>query len=326
MVYLLYGTESLLMDEFVENLRDKWNTDEMNTLIYHLDETPLTNVLQEASTIPFFSDVKLIIAKNATLFTAAKPQSISDQETESLIHYIENPSPSTVLVFIVTAEKLDERKKITKTAKKLVTVVPCQPLKEVESVMWVGKKVQQQKSSINKGAATRLVQLVGTDLIRLRSEIDKLILYAEGQPIDEGMVELLATTSWESSVFAFVDQVVRGQIVKALASLTDLVKMKEAPIYLLFMITRQVRLMLQIKVQVGKGYTVQQVASQIGAHPYACKVASEQARDYTITQLERLLIRIADLDAAIKQGHVGDLYGLQNLIVTWMGSQDKATV
>ncbi len=52
----------------------------------------------------------------------------------------------------------------------------------------------------------------------------------------------------------------------------------------------------------GERLLNQQIASKAGAHPYAVKVASEQARALTQTQIERLLSMVADAEYAVKTG------------------------
>jgi DNA polymerase-3 subunit delta len=96
----------------------------------------------------------------------------------------------------------------------------------------------------------------------------------------------------------------------------DLLKNREEPIRLLFMITRQIRMMLQTKVQTGRGYTLQQVAQQLGVHPYAAKIANEQSSRYTARQLESLLAELAELDYKIKTGQIGDRAALEMFLLT----------
>lgn len=316
-VYVLYGTEQLLMREVVEALEQAIAPgDSLNSRRYHFDETPIQTAVQEAETMPFFADRRLVIVHNAALFTGAKPTR-NDHDPDSLQRYLENPSPTSTLILTVYADKLDERKKLTKTAQKNGKVAAFLPLKEQELRDWIGWKGRQLHVSVKPEAVTRLILTIGSNLTLLANELEKLSLYAGTQgTIDEETVELLASRTLEQNVFVFIDEVVRMRTDKALRQLDDLLKNKEAPIYLLFMIARQVRIMLQVKIQTARGMTPQQVAGLIGAHPFVCKMAAEQARPYTRQALESLLGELADIDYKVKTGKINDRQALEMLLLT----------
>lgn len=316
-VYVLYGTEQLLIREVVEALEQAVAPDDsLNSLRFHCDETPIQVAVQEAETLPFLAEKRLVIVQNASLFTGAKA-SRNDHDSDRLQRYLENPSPSSILVCTVFADKLDERKKLTKTAQKSGRVIPFLPLKEQELREWIAVKTRQLQVSITPEAAARLILTIGSNLTFLSTELEKLSLYAgEGETITEDIVDLLASRTLEQNVFVFIDEVVRLRTEKALRLLGDLLKNKEAPIYLLFMIARQVRMMLQMKIQTARGLSAQQAAGLIGAHPYACKVAADQARPFSRKVLEVLLADLAEMDYKIKTGKLNDRQALEMFVLT----------
>ncbi|MCX7570792.1 DNA polymerase III subunit delta [Tumebacillus sp. DT12] len=318
-VYLLYGMEALLIDEMVTSIQQRalpGGIDDFNSMKFHYDEQPVQLAVQEAETLPFMSERKFVLIHNCGAFTTAKSPRV-DHNTDALQAYLENPAPYSTVVITVGAEKLDERKKLTKTAQKTAVVVPFQALKENECRDWVIGEVKRQKAAITGDGVNRLILSVGTNLRLLRSEIEKLALYAgEGGTITEEVVDDLATRTMEQNVFVFIDEVVRLRVDRAMRMMYDLLKNREEPIKLLFLITRQIRIMFQIKVQTGRGYTMQQVAQQIGVHPYAAKIAGEQGHSYTPKQLERLLFELADLDYKIKTGQIGDRAALEMFLLT----------
>lgn len=318
-VYLLYGTEALLMDDVVQAIQNvalPQGVDDFNFMRFHFDETPIQHAVHEAETIPFMSERKLLVVQNVAAFTSAKSPRV-DHDPDVLQAYLENPAPYTTLVMTVQAEKLDERKKLTKVAQQKTSVVQFISLKENECRDWIAGEVRRQGSSITGDGIGRLILSVGTNLRLLRSEIEKLALYAGPDgTIDESAVDLLATRTMEQNIFVFIDEVVRVRVDRAMRMMYDLLKNKEEPIKLLFMIARQIRIMLQIKVQSGRGYNLTQIAGQIGVHPYAAKIANEQGNRFSTRELEKLLFELAELDYKIKTGQIGDRTALEMFLLT----------
>lgn len=318
-VYLLYGTELLLIDEMVRLIQQQalpQGIDDFNYMKFHYDETPIQYAVSEAETIPFMSERKCILVNNCAAFTTAKSSRV-DHDPDVLQAYLGNPAPFSTLILTVNAEKLDERKKLTKIAQQNACVVQFVALKENECKDWIVKEAKGHGVAVTSDGVNRLIMSVGTNLRLLRSEIEKLALYAgEGGTITEGVVDDLATRTMENNVFVFIDEVVRLRVEKAMRMMYDLMKNKEEPIKLLFMITRQIRIMLQIKVQSGRGYSMNQIAQQIGVHPYAAKIASEQGNRYSPKELEGLLYDLAEIDYKIKTGQIGDKTALEMFLLT----------
>ncbi|GIM47344.1 hypothetical protein DNHGIG_28930 [Collibacillus ludicampi] len=315
-LYLFYGSEQVLMQEVVEELIKRLvPADSFNCLRFHCDETPIQAVVQEADSMPFMAERRLIIVENAFLFTGTKGTRV-EHDLTSLEKYLEQPAPFSTVVFLVYADKLDERKKITKLAMKRAKVVSFHTLKEHECRDWIEKQVKKRRGRITPDAINRLILYVGTNLQLLQTEIDKLCLYTdESEVIDEDVVDLLAARTIEQDIFVFIDEVVRGRMERAIRLFYDLLKQKEAPVKLLFMITRQVRMMLQVKLYSQRGFAVQHIAGMIGAHPFVCKRAYEQARSYSLQQLESMLCELAEMDYKIKSGQIGDTEGVETFLL-----------
>lgn len=87
----------------------------MNKLVYDADTTDLDVILEDAMTIPFFSDCKIILVYHANFLSAANEHAV---DTAALERYLDDPLESTVLVLIGDFEKLDARKKIVKRCRK----------------------------------------------------------------------------------------------------------------------------------------------------------------------------------------------------------------
>ena len=314
-VYLLYGLEKYQIKKFSslleEQLLQKEDRD-FAIVNYDLADTPLQVVIEEAETVPFMVPRKLIFVRDASVFTAGKEGGKIEHRIEALLEYMKNPAEYSVLIFLVYNEKLDERKKVVKAVKSSGVVLAFASLGGEELLSWVNKETKQRGCVLAPGTAEVLIRNAGTQLQTLTAELDKLCLYAgDGGTIDLDTVEQLVARSTEQNVFALVENIANLRQEQALGIFYELLKQREEPIKIAALITRQFRIILQVKELAGQSYSQQQIASQLGLHPYAVKIAGEQARKFNSGDLRKILNRLADLDYQMKTGRIEKVLGLE---------------
>lgn len=314
-VYVCWGRESYLMNEFIQYLQKQLVAEELRDFAvskYNLQEVPLADVLEDAQTAPFLAERKVIIAEGAFFFTAARNQSKVEHDLEGLAAYLKEPADHTVLVFLVEADKLDERKKVVKTLKDRNALISFQPLGAGELNGWVMARAKAIGFSLENAAVDYLVLNTGANLQQLNAELVKLAAYAgHGGVIKLEDAEMLVVRSVEQNVFAMIDEVVRLQMDKALSMLYELLKQREEPIKIIALIARQFRIILQVKALAEQGYSQHQMASKLGLHPYAVRIAEQQGRSLNASKLATVLDQLADLDYRMKTGRVDKVLGLE---------------
>lgn len=314
-VYLLYGSEKYQIKKFTtlleEQLLQKEDRD-FAIVNYDLGDTPLQVVIEEAETVPFMVPRKLIFVRDASVFTAGKENGKIEHRIEVLLEYMKNPAEYSILIFLVHHEKLDERKKVVKALKSAGVVLAFTPMGGEELLSWVAKETKQRGCMLAPGTAEALINNAGTQLQTLTAELDKLCLYAgDGGTIDCDTVEQLVARSTEQNVFALIEDIANLRLEHALGIFYELLKQREEPIKIAALITRQFRIMLQVKELASQSYSQQQIASQLGLHPYAVKIAGEQARKFNSDNLRGILNRLADLDYHMKTGRIDKVLGLE---------------
>lgn len=316
-LYLLYGTESFLMETIQKTLVEKVLSPEehdVNLSIYDLDETPVEVVVEDAETFPFFGDKKVIVAKNAS-FLKAKPDGNVDHQLETLQQYLENPSDLSIILFIAPYEKIDERKKIVKGFKKYGVVVPCEPLKEIDVKKWINHEVKHLELELDERISDLLIAENGVNLMSIGNELRKLGLYSEGNFITLEDAEQIVSRTREASALKMVDLLMNHQMVKAIEWFKDLVKQNEEPIALLALIAYQYRMILQSKILRSKGYQQNQIAQQLKVHPFAVKIALQRERQFSKESLHRAMDLIAETDASIKRGIMEPVLAFEMMII-----------
>ncbi|AIQ70557.1 DNA polymerase III subunit delta [Paenibacillus graminis] len=314
-LYVLYGSEKFRMNEFAafleEHLIAKEDRD-FAVIPFDLSETPVQAVVEEAETVPFMVERKLLLVRDASLFTAGKDSAKIEHRVEVLSDYMQHPAEFSVIVFMVNNDKLDERKKIVKTVKSAGAVLAFNPLGAEELLRWVEKGVRDRGCEAAPGAAAVLVANAGTGLQGLSAEMDKLCLFAgKGGIVDAVAIESLVHRGTEQNVFTLVEDIANLRLDKALNTLYELLKQREEPIKIASLIARQFRIILQVKDLSAQSYSQGQIASGLGLHPYAVKLAGEQAHKFESQRLRQILSFLADLDYQMKTGAIDKVLGLE---------------
>ncbi|MFC4558874.1 DNA polymerase III subunit delta [Virgibacillus kekensis] len=306
-VYLLYGTESYFIQNITKQITKNVlaDSDDENLSVYDLEETPIQEVITDAETYPFFGDRKLIIANNP-VFLKAKPDKLPfEHDLDTLTNYLSQPVDYSVIVFIAPYEKIDERKKVSKTLKKNGTVAACLPIKEYEVKNWITNLAGSLKITIADDAYEMLEAELSGDLHLLRNELTKLSFYVgEGGLVTKEIAENLVAHSTDNSSLRLVDAVMERDLHKAVSIYKDLEKMKEEPIGLIALLAFQFRTILRVKLLKQKGYSQGQMQKQISTHPYVIKIALNRERKFSVNRLEEIVDKLTEADAAIKQGRM----------------------
>ena len=236
-----------------------------------------------------------------------------------LLDYLPHAPESTRIVF-VEPKLLSASNPILKLAAAQAgkTVIPFELPKNATG--WIEKRVKKHGGEIERKAAATLATLIGNDLRRLDSEIQKLVTYVNGtRPIREDDVTRLAPAALEANVFELVDALGRRDGKRAMRELQRLLDLGEQALGLLAMITRQFRLMLQVKELQEQHAPAPEMAKVLGQHPFVIDKIGQQARNFSLAQLERIYAHLLDIDVGIKTGEMSDALALDVLVAELAG-------
>jgi len=302
-VYLLIGLEHYIFDSTIERLKKALSgIDEASILRFDLVETPVEAVIEEADTLPFLEDHKLIIATNASFLSG------QDQGREKVAHdlvaleaWLDNPSPTATVVFIAPYEKLDGRKRISKKMRELTTVIEAQRLEGQDLYVWIQHEARLNDSNISSETAKYLVGVAGDNLLSLSAEIVKLATYLSGEgDITVDVIDLLVQRTPEMDVFRLTDSYVNGNVSASVSIYHDLLRNGEEPIMLTSLIAGHIRLMIHVQSLRKKGYQQHQIAKTLHVHPYRVKLMMENRNIPEEGRLLLILNKLADIDYKLK--------------------------
>ena len=210
--------------------------------------------------------------------------------------------PETTIVILIE-DALPKSNALFKAISAQATVKGFPLLKGNQLNQWALARVRERGGDISSEAAGLLCQLVGGNLWAMASEIDKLVLYAEGRRIEVGDVRTLVSSAQDISVFAMIDAIVDFKAEVAGQLLQQLLRHGAAPAYLLYMLDRQFRMIIrakELKAQKQSDSTIQQ---KLGiSASFALERTLAQAARYSMARLKQVYQQLLEADLAIKTG------------------------
>lgn len=302
-VYCIYGEESYFIDETIKRIKQGLNTaEEAEVITFDMGESPVDSVIDEADTFPFFSERKLVIAKNASFLKATeKGKEKIDHNLKRLEHWLEQPSEFCVTIFTAPYEKLDERKKITKIMKEKSILLHAQTPQENDLGTWIRSEVNRFEKSINDDAVDKLVEMVGANMLQLQIEVEKIALYlGEEKQITVNSVEELVAKTLEHDAFKMLNAYLSNNVAVALQIYHDLLRQKEEPIMLVGLLASNIRTMNNVYYLQKKGYHPNQISKQLKVHPYRVKLMLETRDRPSEERLLKALKNLSEIDLKLK--------------------------
>jgi len=301
MIYLLYGKELLLIEKKIEEIIKKEHLSEYSINKYDLENDSLNSIIEDATTISMFGDKKGIVVANSYIFTGTTKKSSIEQNTDLLLSYLDHFNPDTILIFFTLSEKLDERKKITKSIKKVGSVIEIGRNQNLNAIV----KEMFEDYEIKSNVIQLLIDRVGDNLQILKQECDKIKTYkGKEKTVTEQDILNLTTKNIDADIFKLIENIVLKRKQTALEAYQEMIKRNEEPIKILILLANQFRIMYQAKELSKKGYTANDIASTLEVHPYRLKLALEKSKDFSSSILLHYLEELADLDSNIKSGIV----------------------
>jgi DNA polymerase-3 subunit delta len=229
-VYFLAGEEpyyiDLISDRLEATVLDEAEREFNQSVVYGKD-VDLGGILGLARQFPMMSEYRVVIVKEAqNLKELNKSAEVDDDDedrtskgsnaTAQFLHYVNNPQPSTILVFCYKYKKLDKRSALTKAIQKNAVYLEFGKLYDNQLPDWITNYIKDQKFSVSPKAAFLLAEFLGNDLSKIVNEISKLTInLKEGSEITAELVEDNIGVSKDYNVFELQDALAKKDIMKA---------------------------------------------------------------------------------------------------------------
>ncbi|MEA4815690.1 MAG: DNA polymerase III subunit delta [Lachnospiraceae bacterium] len=311
--YLFFGEDDFSKSRYEKGLKEAVlgnAEDEMNIDIFEGKKASALSVYNAVMTCPFLCEKRLVIVKNSGFFSDE-----NKSEGEEAAGFIPDIPESTCLLFI--EEKVDRRLKLYKTVSEHGFISEFKPLSEREIVSLAKERLNKNGFKVDTKTLALLAANQNGDLRGVWTELDKLIQYKKDESlITEEDIEAICSKTLESKIFDLIDAIGNKKTEKALIMYNDMLKLKENPIMMLSMMSRQFRLMIVGTGFLEEGKSIEEAASAMGQKAFPLEKAARQCRFFTLKKALWALNECLETDISIKSGFLSPERAVELLIIS----------
>ena len=302
-VTVLKSSQPLLAKEFVEKLKKELSATSPKLLFENrnLDDVSLSEIIEDARTLPMFHEKKLIVAKGY--------DGLGKDDLGLLNEYAASAASFSVLVLLSEGS----RKGKVKPAKNIKLVDLDSGTNADREIRRLGERLGV---TLSPGAVGFIKTMLGEDMNLIRNELEKISLYVEGKKsIGEedlrGLMEKQSTENVFSLSTALSNRDLRG----SLRILRELERNREDPLSILYMIAWRFRQIFKVSQFLREGESDESIAKAIKTSRGAVFYLKKSVRNFGESDLGRILGLIEETDYGIKNSSGNNYILLEKLLL-----------
>ncbi len=292
-LYLLYGSEKLMIDRMLEQLINSALEPSMcsfNYIAKSAEDLSFAEAMSAVERLPLMDARIIVVISDADLLMSSQ---WTDDERKNFIDYHkDNSTLTTVLV----AAHVDKRKQFYKQIKKVGKVIEFDRLDERTLAKWIAQEAKRMGKSIQMNTARRLVDKLGytnkdakIDLYGVASTLQRICDLTKSDSIEAENLDEVVDNSLEANIFKMIDALFEGHAKQAFQQFRRLLANGEVAIKINFMIHRHLRQLQKIKYLAEQNYSAKSIESALGLKSFVVRKALGQLKHFSADELKQLL-------------------------------------
>jgi len=295
-VYFFTGAESFLKEEGIQAIIDKALSPTERSMnlecLYAGTDVSGQEVKERALTLPFLAERRVLLVRQAEKWHTSDLKALTD--------YLQNPSPSTILIISSQEERL--RQANWKTFAALTYHVECYPLFDNQVPGWIECRVGVHGKRITREAIQLLIERVGQTLADIDNEISKLVNYSGSNPqIDVNDVQAAAGYIRQNTMHELNLALGQADADTAIRLVDHVLAEGIRPLQMLGAIAWHFRNLFALRARLDAGETIEQIVGSIRS-PQARWEMQAQVKTYTQEAFARVFQELIRLDEHLKSG------------------------
>lgn len=317
MIIFLYGSDTYRSREKLKELRSKFlkDVDPGGSSLVELDgvKINMADFRKAVSSPSLFVRKRMIVVENIFL---NKNKNLSDEVLNYFAHQDKKDGQTKNENIIIFWEDIDEREKAkNKLFNFLIKQKYAQNFKtfsNTEASSWIRTEAKKRGADLKSQVAFKLTALFGSDLWSLSNELNKLISFKQAHSsslLDGGVVSIdledvdrLSRGRADANIFAFIDALSNKNKSLSLELMENEIEAGAINTYLLYMIVRQFRILMQVKEMQINGDSSKKIMANLKLHPFVLKKTEGQAKRFDLEDLKNIFSKLVIVDRELKIG------------------------
>jgi DNA polymerase III subunit delta len=290
-VYLLTGSDRPKIRRALARLRGRFPVE----AVEHLS----VDTASGADAVAACNALGLFGADGSRLVVVDGVERWRSDDVDAVSAYLADPAAGAVLALVTEATPRTQA--LASAAASAGEVLKFDVPKPRDPSVWVRAEFERLGAPVEADAARALVEVVGDDVSELAGEVEKLVTWAAGEPIGRREVELLAVPAGETFVWALTDAWGSRDLPRLLEACEALLERRtREPFGIAAALAAYVGRIRAAQALTAEGLGAADVARRLKIKDYPARKAIAHARNFAPDELDSALVRLADLDAALK--------------------------
>lgn len=314
LIYLFTGTSEIFIKNRMNRIIQSFNKLDTTTIKYDMEVTSLSHVLEDAITVPFLEDLKIIILKNPKFLT--KTLTASKEDTKAFIKYLKNPVDTTVLMIDATNIVISQTNEIYKMLRNVAKIIDYPEPEEIELKGWIVRSFDSNNIDIKDDALNLLLEYIGDDQPRLATEIEKLTSYiGKGGTIRQSDIRLLVSKDVSNEVYHLIKAIIQKDLDQTYAIYSNLITHTKDALTIIVLISNKFKELISTYKLLKYGYSQSDIAKFYNVTTGKAYYLVQEAKAFKLSDLEYYIEKLAELDYQIKSGKIDKNIGLELLLL-----------
>lgn len=317
-IYILCGTDGQMIKSSIgeiykKNIREDFAS--LNYIEFDGNNVEAGDIVNSCETLPFMSERKMVVVYNSNFFKE-KEDSVNKKRFNEISGYLRNVPDYCILIFYFVFES--DRERIGKKLENLSRDIPVVKFEKFKG-SFLRKKIKEifddRKKEIDKAQLSLFSDIVSNDLNTIINEVDKLCAYTNGRKITNEDILLLVHHKRESDIFNLVDFLANKKPEKAIGLLNELMFEGEKSNSILYLIERQFRFILLVKVGSLSNKNYDEVLKGEIYNSYVREKIFVQSSKFTLDEIKRCINECLKTEKILKSTSINEKTELEMMIV-----------
>lgn len=326
-VYLIYGSETYLIDKGWEELKNAVVTcfPELNYTQLEGEKLEASELSAACETFPFGSDKRLVAVRDLGILKGkgeGEEAAAPGKDAQPFIDVVSSINDTTCLL-LVSYGSIDKRKKLVNELKKHGAVYEFDRIDRDELAQWIKKGLGKSGKNIGPRELDYFINSVGyidkngsKTLYDVENEIKKLIGFI-GDLTDVRMahIEAVVPRNIENDIFKLINACSEKDVDRSLRLYGDMLLEGENSFGILALLSKQIKNMLEVSELYGKRYEARSISEMLKLHEYTVKLCIKYSSSIKRQILQSAFRKCLNAELSIKSGKMGERLAMEMLLV-----------